>query len=56
MWNYEVKYKEADKPSSFYIEKSNKILGGDDGTEHGIISNTMWNFLAPLGALVGLDF
>jgi len=33
VWNYEVKYKEAEKVSSFYIEKSNKILGGDDGTE-----------------------
>ena len=44
MWNYEVKYKEADKPSSFYIEKSNKILGGDDGTEQGIIWNAMWDF------------
>jgi len=32
VWNYEVKYSHPDRPSTFYIEKSNKILGGDDGT------------------------
>ena len=27
MWNYEVKYRVPGQPASFYIEKSNKILG-----------------------------
>ena len=34
-WNSEVKYQDVGNPSTFYVEKSNKILGGDDATGQG---------------------